>query len=410
MLTSLGHLTFCSNIFPGETWDDHFKSLQQYVPVIKRAVSPDKPFAIGLRLANQASLRLSEPGVLEAFRRWLKENDCYVFTVNGFPYGNFHHCRVKDQVHAPDWTTVERVAYTLRIARILATLLPEGMEGGVSTSPLSYKPWFGGDVAKLTAATASSTDHILEVVSGLHRLRLDTGKTIHLDIEPEAGGLIESWEEFHDWFVSHLLPRGVPHLEETLSTTEPLAREMIYDHVRLCYDVCHFAVGFEDMGRVLEELGTSGIRIGKWQLSAALKLRLSGNPGEDAARLEDIRRFDEPVYLHQVVEKTSGAIRRFEDLPEALQDAGATSGEWRSHFHVPLFLTSFGLLESTQPEVAEALKYQASRPYTTHLEVETYTWDVLPENLRLPVAQSVIRELDWVLAQIDANPKKLPHA
>lgn len=410
MLTSLGHLTFCSNIFPGETWEDHFKSLREHVPVIKREISPQRPFAIGLRLANQASIRLSEADAMATFQNWLKENDCYVFTINGFPYGNFHHGRVKDQVHTPDWTTPERVAYTLRLARILAALLPGGMEGSISTSPLSYKPWFGGEAGRLARATETSTIHILEAVSGLHRLRRDTGKTIHLDIEPEAGGLIESWEEFRDWYVNHLLPMGIPLLREALSTTESLAREMIHDHVRLCYDVCHFAVGFEDMGRVLEEVETSGIRIGKWQLSAALKLRLSGDPDKDAARLEDIRRFDEPVYLHQVVEKTSGDIRRYEDLPEALQDAGTTSGEWRSHFHVPLFLTSFGLLESTQPEVAEALKYQASRPYATHLEVETYTWDVLPENLRLPVAQSVIRELDWVLAQIDANPKKLPHA
>ena len=123
MLTSLGHLTFCSNIFPGETWEDHFKSLREFVPVIKREVSPDQPFGIGLRLANQASIRLAEPETLEVFRRWLSDNGCYVFTINGFPFGNFHHTRVKDQVHAPDWTTAERAAYTLRLSRILAALL-----------------------------------------------------------------------------------------------------------------------------------------------------------------------------------------------------------------------------------------------------------------------------------------------
>lgn len=409
MLTSLGHLTFCSNIFPGETWEDHFKSLREFVPAIKRDVSPNQPFGIGLRLANQASVRLSEPDQLEAFRGWLSENDCYVFTLNGFPYGNFHHTKVKDQVHAPDWTTSERVSYTIRLARILAALLPEGMEGSISTSPLSYKPWFTDSDQKL-AAERTATRNILEVISTLYQLHQDTGRVIHLDIEPEAGGLIESWEEFRLWYTDHLLAQGRPLLSEEFSIHASRAEEIIYSHLRLCYDVCHFAVGFEDMGRVLRELGASGIRVGKWQLSAALKFRGSGDPSEDARRLAEISQFNEPVYLHQVVHKASPLLQRFRDLPEALREASANAaGEWRSHFHVPLFLTSFGLLESTQGEVSDALRFQASHPYANHLEVETYTWDVLPAHLRLPVAQSVARELGWVLEQI-TTLKTTPHA
>ncbi len=141
METPYGHLTYCTNIHSGESWPDHFEQLRRFIPAVKAEVSPDKPFGIGLRLSNLASLELSKAPALEAFRQWLKENDCYVFTMNGFPYGGFHHERVKDEVHTPDWSTAERAAYTSRLFRILAALLPEGMEGGISTSPLSYKFW-----------------------------------------------------------------------------------------------------------------------------------------------------------------------------------------------------------------------------------------------------------------------------
>ena len=141
MKTAVGHLTYCTNIHPGENWGDHFAQLKKFIPAIKQQVSPDQPFGIGLRLANTASLELSKEEQLTAFQQWLKEEDCYVFTMNGFPYGGFHNVVVKDQVHAPDWTSADRVAYTIRLFRLLAALLPAGMEGGISTNPLTYKYW-----------------------------------------------------------------------------------------------------------------------------------------------------------------------------------------------------------------------------------------------------------------------------
>ena len=141
MKTEYGHLTYCTNIHPGETWTDHFAHLKEHVPGIKQAISPNQPFGIGLRLSNTASLELRNKENLRGFQQWLNEEDCYVFTMNGFPYGGFHKTIVKDKVHEPDWTTAERVQYTNRLAQILAALLPDGMEGGISTSPLSYRYW-----------------------------------------------------------------------------------------------------------------------------------------------------------------------------------------------------------------------------------------------------------------------------
>ena len=144
------HLTYCTNIHPGEDWAQVQSSLAAYGPRLKQQISPDAPFGIGLRLSHIASVELLEENHLQAFREQLARDGLYVFTMNGFPYGSFHRTQVKDLVHAPDWQTQERGDYTIRLARILATLLPDDVtEGSISTSPLSYKPWLwaqdGGD-------------------------------------------------------------------------------------------------------------------------------------------------------------------------------------------------------------------------------------------------------------------------
>ena len=141
MQTRNGHLTYCSNIHAGESWKEHFDKLKEHIPVITQRISPLEAFGIGLRLSNVASLELRKQENLEEFKRWLAENNCYVFTMNGFPFGGFHNTVVKDKVHAPDWLSPERVSYTIRLAQILAAILPDGVDGGISTSPLTYKFW-----------------------------------------------------------------------------------------------------------------------------------------------------------------------------------------------------------------------------------------------------------------------------
>ena len=97
------HLAYCTNIHRGETWRETFDSLQNHALAVREKVSPTGAYAIGLRLSNRASLELSEAETLLTFQRWLEKNDCYVFTINGFPFGQFHGTRVKEQVYAPDW-------------------------------------------------------------------------------------------------------------------------------------------------------------------------------------------------------------------------------------------------------------------------------------------------------------------
>ncbi|GAB3808099.1 metabolite traffic protein EboE [Spirosoma humi] len=403
MKTSLGHLGYCTNIHAGETWTDHFAALQESVPELKKRLSPEAPFGIGLRLSNIASEELEIPENLVAFQHWLAQNDCYVFTMNGFPFGGFHDTVVKDQVHAPDWTTEARVEYTKRLFRILSVLLPvdelgNPIQGGVSTSPLTYRLWFEWEQpAARDYIFSQTTQNVLEVVAELVRLRKQTDRLMHLDLEPEPDGIIETADEFISWFTDYLLPIGIEQLSEQFGLTDEEAEAAICEHVRLCYDVCHFAVGYERPAEVLDKLKNYGLRVGKIQISAALKAEFPAAADERETVRQAFGEFNEPTYLHQVVARTkAGELVRFPDLPEALAAFNETHAEWRAHFHVPLFVADYGVLTSTQDDIREVLRLQADRMFTNQLEVETYTWGVLPEDLKKNLVDSIEREMKWV--------------
>lgn len=407
MKTSLGHLGYCTNIHAGESWADHFAAIQQAIPDLKQRLSPNAPFGIGLRLSNQASEELENPENLVAFQHWLAQNDCYVYTMNGFPFGGFHDTVVKDQVHTPDWTTEARVEYTKRLFRLLSVLLPvdelgNAIQGGVSTSPLSYRHWFEWEQpAARDYIFSQTTQNLLEVVSDLIRLHRQTDRLMHLDLEPEPDGVIETADEFISWFTDYLLPMGIEQLTNEFGMTDAEAEATICEHVRLCYDVCHFAVGYERPAEVLDKLKEYGLRVGKIQISAALKAQFPNDPAGRTAIRQAFEQFNEPTYLHQVVARSSdNTLMRFPDIPEALAALNDQHSEWRSHFHVPLFVADYGVLQSTQDDIVEVLKLQAERRFTNQLEVETYTWGVLPDDLKKELVDSIEREMKWVVEQI----------
>jgi hypothetical protein len=394
MQTPFGLLTYCSNIHSGENWELHFEELRKNIPQIKAKTCPKQPFGIGLRLANQASIDLSLEQNLAEFQNWLTANDCYVFTMNGFPYGGFHDEVVKDQVHAPDWTTTDRVEYTIRMFKILAKLLPENLnEGGISTSPLSYRFWWK-DEASLKKATEIATENILLVVDDLIKIRKETGKTLHLDIEPEPDGILGNGIDFLEWYENTLKLAANIHFEKQGKTSEE-AIDLIHDHVQLCYDICHYGVNFEDPQTAINQLNNLGIKVGKIQISSAVKIDFTTNAAE---KLTAITQFDEPTYLHQVVAKyLDGSFEYFSDLAPAIESFMPNKySEWRIHFHVPLFLENYGLLNSTQSEIVKTLEIHKKTPLTNHLEIETYTWGVLPKEVQIPLNESIIREIEWV--------------
>lgn len=397
MLQKGYHLSYCTNIHPGESWIETFQNIKDYIPQIKKEVSPDAFFGIGLRLSHVASVELLQNNNLTIFKKWLEDNSCYVFTINGFPFGGFHHQLVKDKVHQPDWTNQERLDYTLRLFDILKTLIPEGVEGGISTSPLSYKYW-PGSLKDKKKVFKQATLNIVQVAEKLYKISKESNQLLHLDIEPEPDGLLENTYELIEWYKQWLIPEGTIYLKEQLGLSEEEAGICLKKHIRVCYDVCHFAIVYEKPEEVFSLLKAEGIRIGKIQISAALKIGLPEKVEDRKWVKEALTPFVESTYLHQVVERDSGdRLTHYRDLPQALEMLNNPAAkEWRTHFHVPVFLGKYGKLESTQEDILKVLEYLKKEKITDHLEVETYTWEVLPEDIRLKIVDSIVRELKWV--------------
>ena len=395
------HLTYCSNIHPGESWDETFHNLKTHTTQVRKGLTKE-PFGIGLRLSNLASLELIKESKLYNFQAWLRKENMYVFTINGFPYGGFHHQNIKDAVHQPDWSTTDRLTYTKRLFLILSALLPNGMDGGVSTSPISYRHWHRTE-QELNDTKIIACEHFTELICFLKKLKDKTGKKLHLDLEPEPDGVIETSHEFVSFFNEYLLVKAIPRISNQLGIIDSEADEIIRTHFQMCLDVCHFAVGFEKSAEVLSRLKNSGINIGRIQISAALGSGNIKNQTNANWVPRELLPFDEPTYLHQaVVKRKDGKLMRYTDLGLALSSLKEnTYDEIRTHFHVPVFTKTYGKLYSTQEDIIETLRLWLKNPFTKHLEVETYTWDVLPENMKKDSVNSIIRELSWVKHTLD---------
>ncbi|MGH2622347.1 MAG: metabolite traffic protein EboE [Sphingobacterium sp.] len=393
------HISYCTNIHGGESWKDHFDQLKNSLPNIKQTVSPRQSFGLGLRLSAQAASELSDPEVLKEWKNWLNEHDLYVFTLNGFPFGDFHLKAVKDKVHFPDWTTTERLEYTKKLIDVLAQLLNEDCSGGISTSPLSYRYWFDENTAEWKSMREKSTNNIIQIADYLWQQEQQHARYIHLDIEPEPDGVLEDGREFIAWYQTELLEQAYPYFEQKYGFDKAHTLSLITRYICICYDVCHFALEYENHQAIIHELTSLGIQIGKFQISAALKLHLLEDPADRKKKKLILEEFDEPIYLHQVIAKTkANTLVKYRDLPQALEKIDQMDQiEWRSHFHVPIFLESYGEISSTQSDIIEVLNLQKESPRTNHIEVETYTWNVLPKALQIPIEDSISREINWLL-------------
>jgi hypothetical protein len=356
-------ITYCSNIHPGESWLETFQSLRIHIPAVKNIVSPNAPFPIGLRLSSRASEEVDEHASAW-FARWLREQDLFVPTINGFPHGSFHRSPIKENVYLPDWRSPERVAYTRRLATLLDCWLPDSVLGSISTVPIGFGKCLSDDDLGCVRKNLCA---VLECLDGL---RQKSGKRIVLALEPEPSCFLETTDEVVAFF-------------DRMSFSDELRQG-----IGICFDCCHQAVQFEDPVRSLGLLADSGILVPKVQVSSALRLK---DPVRDV-----LTRFCEPCYLHQVVIRTQeGSLKRYVDLPEAFQGhASAEGDEWRIHYHVPIFAERVQSCDTTRFFIEELVPLLDKQ---TLLEVETYTWEVLPPELRMEtVTGSIIREIQWL--------------
>lgn len=381
------HLTYCLNIHPGERLEDVLAALNGPAAAVVKRVAGHKPFGVGLRIGGLAMQALESLERREELRMALAGNSLYAFTINGFPFGAFHGDHVKADVYKPDWRTAVRAEYTKKLADLLADLLPEGQTGSISTVPGSYRAWL-----KTEGDTGAIVNRLLDVVQHLHGLRLRTGRLVQLALEPEPACMLETTGECVAFFHQRLLPAAAARgLEEAT----------VLRHLGVCLDTCHAALAYEDPAASLRQLAAEGIAVPKVQISAALRT------DQPAAARAALAPFGEPVYLHQVGGRLpDGARMNWVDLPNALADARWNElAEARVHFHVPMFWPGAGLLRTTadglSPEFFALLRAGA----TSHVEVETYTFQVLPPELRGgDVVDCIVQELEWTRLRLEASP------
>ena len=370
------HLAYCTNVHRGETWAETFSALEKYTLAVKRRVSATKPYAIGLRLSSQAANELARPNEIATFKRWLDKNGCYVFTINGFPFGKFHGERVKEQVYVPDWTSNQRVDFTNQLFDILAHLVPANIEGSVSTVPGSFKEFI-----KSPDQLRVIRKNIFSSIEHAARVSTSSGRRMHLALEPEPLCLLETTHETAMFF-------------ERLRA-EYQNDPRINEHLGVNYDTCHIAVEYEEPAAAIAALQKHNIRISKLHLSSALKVKDSPEAREALAP------FAESTYLHQVIARGhDGKLTRHRNLPDALITPEAD--EWRVHFHVPLHWEPAGVLQNTSDHLIGVLDVLRANPsLCAHLEMETYTWEVMPPELKSrDVVDQLASEYEWTLARL----------
>ncbi|MGW3606033.1 metabolite traffic protein EboE [Micromonospora sp. NPDC005161] len=345
------HLGYCTNVHPAEDLVGILAQLDTYAVPVRAALGGDL-LGLGLWLAAPVAAELAaDPALRRRLRAELDARGLEVVTLNGFPYAAFQAPVVKHDVYRPDWTTEQRLTYTLDLARVLADLLPDdAARGSISTLPLAWRqPW---DDERADAARR----RLDQLAAGLAGVQRDTGRQVRVGFEPEPGCVVESTGQ-----------------------AAALLSGMDTERLGVCLDLAHLACAWEEPAAALDRLRTAGLPVVKVQVSAAVEA------ADPAGGADALRRWVEPRFLHQ----TRGAgcaggadpadpAYAADDLDAALD--AALPGPWRVHYHVPLHAPPEEPLGSTLPVLRAALAalYAGPAAGCDHLDVETYTWGVLP--------------------------------
>ena len=391
----LGHLTYSTLVHPGDDWEQMWQSLTTYVPKVKARIAGNRRFGVSLRLsANSAQTLAGSAAEREKLKKFLGDNNMYLYTVNAFPYGAFKGTLVKEQVYEPDWRSEERTRYTINVADVLADVCTPDIAPSIQSAPLGFKPRVTGD-----DVVASYTDHVLRVVAHLVALEARTGRTVQLALEPEPFCFLETTDETVDYFTGHLYSGAAAEKLARLAQM-PIAEAhgALRRHLGVVFDICHQAVEYENIAASLQKLVDAGIPIFKLQEAAALHV-----PEVTQAVVDTLKRYAKTIYLTQTMERRDGRINRFLNLDDAIAAFENEPGprEWRVHIHVPVFLDDLGPFRTTRFAIEDALRFHKSKPLSRQLEIETYTWDMLPENLKTgDIVDYICREIEWVRGQL----------
>ena len=401
---------YCTNVHAGTSLDAVKSNLLQHAVEVRSELlrtTSDKSarLPVGLWLSNQAATELQEKQLLH-WRDWLAENQLLPYTFNGFPYSDFHQAIVKHDVYLPTWAEQARLDYTVKLAQVLDCVLPANEVGTISTLPLGWpSDGFPADIngtlgARSDSLLVASAKQLKLLAVELDRILQSSGRLIKVGIEPEPGCILDSADDIVNFFQRYLF--------------DGQDVDRVRRHIGVCHDVCHSAVMFESQQTAISAYYEAGIDICKVQVSSAIEGVFDGNQNEETRRA--LQGFAEPKYLHQtcIQNADSDSIEFFEDLHVAIKqktniESAKLHGRWRVHFHVPIFMKSLGVLNTTQMQIADCVAALSQNRTDTdeaepmpHFEVETYAWNVLPDQYqRVSLASGIAEEIRWFNELLD---------
>ena len=392
------HLTYCLNIHPSYTLNEVRSSIRDYTLPLKERLYPDRRMGVGLRLSYETVEQLhKDDEKLKELKRLLDDHDLYVFTLNAFPAGQFQGTAVKENVFKPSWLKEDRVRYTRWAAETLIQLMDEDTYGSISTLPGTFREW-GNEPRHKERILAN----LLRICFHLHRQEEQTEKRIQLCLEPEPLCTFQETDDLISFYQNYLMTDGIRQYTDALSLSEEDCRSLLQRHLGICLDTAHLAVLFEDPVDAIGNLRDNDVGIGKVQLSSAPVLF---QPSERPNGVDQLLNMNEEQFLHQTAARDkTGELQMVKDLSgfdRDLLDTWLEYEEWRTHFHVPIFLEQFDHLYTTQEITRQVLDEVLDQELCSHVEIETYSLDCIPRNIKrsenlIDVVDVLEQEFSWV--------------
>ena len=367
----MNRVCYCTNIHPGESWDEIISSLKENTLNIQKGLTSE----IGLRISARALKEVARKEIND-FKKWLALENLKVCTVNAFPYGNFNKGIVKKDVYLPDWQSEKRVSYTLDTIELMLEL---DSEVTISTVPLGWKDSF-----QQPSSVVNACQNLLKVALRLRDIYDKEGIQILVCLEPEPGCYLENTESVIRFFNDYLF-------NSKFFSQSEIA--ILRQFIGICFDVCHFSTMFESAVESYKKISQL-VDIHKVQVSSGLKF---------IGSLEDFKKnissFKDGRYLHQLMIQNNDQQFFLSDLENyPLLDGEA---EFRVHYHVPIFLNELEGFQGTNKDIVDLINYFNENKIEQTLEVETYTFEVLPAKYQEQgIRESIRRELKWLINQL----------
>lgn len=388
LLKNKHNLTYCSNIFKEKTWKNLFCKLKIYITNLK-VFFRKKHIGLSLCISNSLANEIKKTDILLNLISWLKKNRLYISSINGFVYQTFHQKNIKERIYLPDWTSKKRLIFTQNLIKILKTVIKKNHDGSISTLPISYKAWTKENHKHYILYKTSK--HLSILLELLINIKKQQQNIIHLDIEPEPQCLIETYKEIKTFFEHWLIPICEKYL--TPKYPKHTLKTHVYKHIQICYDICHFSVNFENHQKILTSIKKSKIKIGKIQISSALKINL--NNKNKHQQLKTLLTLQSSPFLHQTTEKNGNKIKKYPDIKHILNTFKEKKhGELRIHCHISIHEKIYKNIETTCEETQNTLKSFLQKLHIKHIEIETYTHNIIYEDNPI---DTIIKEYTWTI-------------